>query len=334
MVGKFAEMSGGAGASIHVLDPLTGGNGILVEHGVDPEWSVLGRTTYAAMSPIGAAVLVAEVDQPIGAFDFVDEAEYVESRFYQEWLAPKGYHDMLGALISKSARGIGAVSAIRLKERGRFTAEDREFVGLIAPHIRRAVTISGQLDYRAVNAVGLTALVHQLTAAVCFVDRGGRLLRANPAAESMLSAGELLQARTDRLTVGDRAADRSLQEALAAGSPEPVVFGAHTEAGELFSVSVLALRQERGVSIVIVKSSDQPFPAVGGFLASGFGLSPREISVLLPMLGGAGPQEVADALGISVATVRSHLNRLFQKTGTTRQGELVARVLAAMPPAG
>jgi DNA-binding CsgD family transcriptional regulator len=35
---------------------------------------------------------------------------------------------------------------------------------------------------------------------------------------------------------------------------------------------------------------------------------------------------IAETLGVSIATVKTHLARLFQKTGTSRQAELVALI--------
>jgi len=48
-----------------------------------------------------------------------------------------------------------------------------------------------------------------------------------------------------------------------------------------------------------------------------------------------GVPEVALALGIAVTTVKTHLGRLFEKTGATRQADLVRLVAGyAMPLAG
>jgi DNA-binding CsgD family transcriptional regulator len=41
--------------------------------------------------------------------------------------------------------------------------------------------------------------------------------------------------------------------------------------------------------------------------------------------------ECAGKIGISQATARTHLHRVFEKTGTKRQAELVRKVLAARP---
>ncbi len=43
----------------------------------------------------------------------------------------------------------------------------------------------------------------------------------------------------------------------------------------------------------------------------------------LALLEGGGPRDVAQSLGISFYTVRAHLVRIYAKTATSRQSELV-----------
>jgi DNA-binding CsgD family transcriptional regulator len=47
-----------------------------------------------------------------------------------------------------------------------------------------------------------------------------------------------------------------------------------------------------------------------------------------------GVPEVAPVLGISETTVKTHLGRLFEKTRTKRQADLVKLVAAFMSPLG
>jgi DNA-binding CsgD family transcriptional regulator len=56
------------------------------------------------------------------------------------------------------------------------------------------------------------------------------------------------------------------------------------------------------------------------------------LRVLLAIVEVGGVPEVAAALGIAVTTVKSHLGRLFDKTGVTRQAELVKLVAGYSTP--
>ena len=56
--------------------------------------------------------------------------------------------------------------------------------------------------------------------------------------------------------------------------------------------------------------------------------------VLMMIVDLGGVPEVASVLGVSATTVRTHLQHIFAKTGTTRQADLVKLVSSYMSPLG
>ena len=63
-------------------------------------------------------------------------------------------------------------------------------------------------------------------------------------------------------------------------------------------------------------------------VARTFKLTPTELRVLLAVVEVGGAPEVADALGIAETTVKTHLGRIYGKTGTGRHADL-AKLLAS-----
>ena len=61
-------------------------------------------------------------------------------------------------------------------------------------------------------------------------------------------------------------------------------------------------------------------------------LTGGELRVLLAVAQGLGAKEAADMLGIGEPTVRTHLQRMFSKTGTSRQAELLQLLQSSTPP--
>jgi two-component system nitrate/nitrite response regulator NarL len=53
-------------------------------------------------------------------------------------------------------------------------------------------------------------------------------------------------------------------------------------------------------------------------------LSPREVEILQKIAYGATTKEVADQLGISFHTVKTHLERIFEKLGANDRAQAVA----------
>ena len=67
-------------------------------------------------------------------------------------------------------------------------------------------------------------------------------------------------------------------------------------------------------------------------LSRRYDLTAGELRVLLALIDTGSVAEVARHLGISEGTVRNHLHRLFEKTGTRRQAELVRLVSGLASP--
>lgn len=321
---------GAVAASINRIDPVSRKASLFFEHGTDPAYSASLLSTYAGMSPIGSAVLTAEVDEPLTAFDFIDEDEYLASRFYKEWCAPQGYFDMLGAILMKSPTDVSAISTVRTRSAGRYGAEERAFVGAVAPHVRRAVTISGLLDAREVDHEALATLADALAAAVFVIDAGGRIIRLNPAASNLLATGDIAL-RDGALTMHDTAEQSALRAAIAQSIGRPALLTFRSRAGTTFIASLLAARAQ-GPFVLVVNQQAPQHGAVGAALMKAFALTRRELTVLLALIKGQSIEDAAAELGIEVATARSHLHKIFAKTETTRQGELIHKVMASLPP--
>ena len=78
------------------------------------------------------------------------------------------------------------------------------------------------------------------------------------------------------------------------------------------------------------RSSDEVLASLLPLLQQLYGLTPAEARVAQAMLQGHGLDATAKILDIQRTTARTHLYRLFEKTGTHRQSELV-RLLAGVP---
>lgn len=329
---RYSDVLQAKAASVNILDPVQGKVSLFVEHGTDPAWTALLLSKYAGMSPIGAAVLCAELDQPVSVFDFIDEDEFVDSRFYREWCQPQGYHDMLGALIAKRPSEIGSISATRGLEAGRFEAADRAFAGLIAPHVRRAVTISGMLEQRTIERDGILAIIDHLATAVLIVDSALNVVRTNPAGEALCVEGTVVKVAGGKLGLFGATSQRLLEEALISGATAPQLVPVVGKGGEAYIAAVLTVDAKNGSHAVLFNQQMPDIPAIGQHLSALFGMTPREIAVLMPLIEGRTIDETAEQLGISDGTARTHLKRLLTKTRTNRQSDMLQTIMKAMPP--
>jgi DNA-binding CsgD family transcriptional regulator len=73
-----------------------------------------------------------------------------------------------------------------------------------------------------------------------------------------------------------------------------------------------------------------PFPAE--LFVRRYAITPAESRVMMLLVQGMTISEAAEALGISPPTTKTHLARLFDKTGTSRQADLVRLAMSALAP--
>ncbi|HTL23064.1 MAG TPA: LuxR C-terminal-related transcriptional regulator [Mycobacteriales bacterium] len=84
-----------------------------------------------------------------------------------------------------------------------------------------------------------------------------------------------------------------------------------------------APRATRGLDLI----SDDPAELLALLTAEHAVLTPRECDVLREVADGRTNSEIASALGLSPATVKTHLDHVFAKTGTEHRAAAVARAL-------
>jgi DNA-binding CsgD family transcriptional regulator len=84
---------------------------------------------------------------------------------------------------------------------------------------------------------------------------------------------------------------------------------------------------------VFLREIGDAAPLPGELFVRRYGITPAECRVLMLLTQGMSPHETADALGCSEATVRTHMQRLFAKTGTGGQPDLMRLAMSALAPA-
>jgi DNA-binding CsgD family transcriptional regulator len=82
--------------------------------------------------------------------------------------------------------------------------------------------------------------------------------------------------------------------------------------------------------LLLVTDPERPVHLRDDLMRSQYGFTRAETEVASGLLTGYSVEEIAALRHVSVATVRDQLKRLFGKTGTKRQAELV-RLLGSLP---
>lgn len=270
-----------------------------------------------------------------------------EGRFFTEWAFPAGYLESITWPIARTDRLFGAVSFLKPKENGLATPRELEISSLLAPHVRRAVTISDLLDMRAVANSRATAALDALTVAVVAVDGDARIIHANAAAERLLERGTTIRIVSGLLQATDQDGETALRKAISSATEGALALGAGGIGLPLRSPDltpavayVLPLATgslerrfaPRATAAIFLAPAERSTQTSAEILAGLFGLSPKAARVALAVADNDGRQAAADAIGLGYETVKSHLAAIYEKTGTRNQGELKQLVERLRPP--
>jgi DNA-binding CsgD family transcriptional regulator len=96
----------------------------------------------------------------------------------------------------------------------------------------------------------------------------------------------------------------------------PLTSGRRRQAGEA----------NRAVAAIFIRNTAPNAPPPLEAIAKLYRLTATEVRVLDTLLRVNGVRAMAGTLGLSQATVKTHLHNLFRKTGTSRQSDLVKLV--------
>jgi DNA-binding CsgD family transcriptional regulator len=252
------------------------------------------------------------------------------------------------AILDKSATSSAHVSILRNESNGVADHATRARMQLIVPHLRRAILIGKVIDLKTAASDSLADTVDGISAAMFLVAESARIVHANASGHAMLAQGSILRAVGGKLLPRDASAEQALNEVCAmAGRGDPaegakgIAIPLMASEGTRYVAHVLPLtsgaRRQAGATYaaaaaVFVHKAALDAPSPPEVIRKLYKLTPTEMRVLLAMMQVGGAAAVAETLGIAESTVRTHLLRLFAKTGAKRQSDLIKLVASYTNP--
>jgi DNA-binding CsgD family transcriptional regulator len=168
----------------------------------------------------------------------------------------------------------------------------------------------------------------------------GTIIGQGSVAAAALAADEDLVVRAGRLRIRDRNADQKLQAAIRwAADLGSALFAVRRRgalpivlsAGEGLPTKVWWVIAESGMIWFSMGDQDLVDHRLDG-AAVVYGLSPAQKRVASYVVGGMALDEIASTMEITPNTARTHLQRVFEKTGVRSQPALVRVLLSAVAP--
>lgn len=286
------------------------------------------------------AAVVGDIDAPVATLSHMSEADLQQTPFYQNWAGPQGLREACITKFVHTPDRIGLVSCTTRVSRGIISADEQRFLAMLSPHLRRASLIGDLLDQARVTDRPYREVLDSLAVPIVLTGADGSIHYANPLAEQMFSEQGPIQSQNGMLRGRNPAVAGALLDAIARTAGDDAALGLRgiglpiSSTGHAPAVAYVlplaggtartVLRPACAAIFVSTTTSASPLPEA--VLTTLFGLTPAEARVLLKIGNGHSAAEVASALDIGENTVKTHLKRIFAKTRTRRQADLVRLV--------
>lgn len=277
----------------------------------------------------------------------IEPALLRRTAYFNEFARRYDLVQCLAGVLEMDREAFSVLSINGGERRPRFGRDEAALLTALIPHLQQALRIHRRLSAAEQAAGDAQAALDRLTHGVFLVNARGRVIATNRMADDVLRARDGLWLERGELHASTQAGTTALRRALAAAirtataegmGPGGVLIVRRPSGRPALNVLVApigarppTLGAEPAAAIVFVTDPART-PAPGDdHLCAWFGLTVAEARVACLLLDGEGVGRVSERLCVSRNTVRTHLQRIFAKTNTKRQGELIRVLLSAMP---
>lgn len=257
--------------------------------------------------------------------------------------------------VHRASVDCAALVAFRLGSDPGFEEPERQLMAALGLLLERGFGLAAKREARpgpygrpdAFRPALDSGVLEAIPLAVLMLRADCRFVYANPAARRRLERPAALSLCGDRLTAVQPEEGRRLAAfiaAVAAGEASRegrktgrlLRLGGPAALDTVLRAQRLPVGPDQAGDDALVLCTAAGVADRAGFEADAlqlFGLTPAEARLAFVMAGGANAKEAARALGITPNTARTHIKRIFEKTGARRQADLprLLSLLGLMP---
>lgn len=283
------------------------------------------------------------------------DSDFIRSVYYNEVIRPIGNFYGVLAVLERTPAQSGLIAIGRPHGGENFADDDVVALQMLLPHLARVLDLRRRAGQADLHAAAIETVLDRVDLGVILVDADGRPLYFNRPAEALLAGADGLSVGragiAAALAEDTRRLHRAIAAAAAAGRPGGTIdaagraaaAGAHIRVSRpsgrrpllLTVIPVARARVHAGLAAqvaVFITDPDGAASPAPALLREMFGLTTAEAALAVEISRGQGLDAAADRLSIAKTTARTHLARIFDKTDTGRQAELVRLLLRCGVP--
>jgi DNA-binding CsgD family transcriptional regulator len=268
----------------------------------------------------------------------------MHSEFASDWMRPYRLQDGLFVRLTGGPTPASFLVAAPRRSESFDTAERVKLMSALVPHLQQALRTQNHVKEVAHCARDIGRAIDIVRYGIVIVATDSHVVHLNSAAERILKSGDGLRIRSCRVEAAGVSANVQLH-----GSIRGALYGEKggSRCGNSFTCTRPSAKQPYvihvlpfypdgedlpdGRALLVIMDPEQEPEPPSILLRRLYGMTKAEADVTLRVLRGDGLKPITEELSLSMATIKTHLQHIFDKTGTRRQAELVRLLLAISP---
>jgi len=339
------KLLNGSSAALTYLPKDAAHHEVPLSYGLDDAFMRDYVEKYGDISPFREKINSLAEGRTFARVNHLDDQTFEKTDIYQDFFKEYDIFNYEYHALMRSD-GLMAGFSVTLPKRKRvFSKSDREALDALLPHLKRALSLRLLGLTKPNDHDDLFEAVNTMARAVLVVDQNGHVMTANARAAKIVGANDGLSVdKLGCLTAASQEGTKRLR-AILDGSHSPKRNGNFAFGGVCLlkrpsgrrPLQLLAspLSEKPGfgrdrLTLVFLSDPDEPVNVRESILRELFELTPAEASVASRLATGESVEQICEALKITANTCRTHLKRIYAKTETSRQGELVNLILTSV----
>lgn len=325
----MCEAVGRLTAATTLADPFTRDVRFVGGCNIDPALHALVRERFNTPenNPILRAMIRAKPFELYHGRHYYEPSELIGTAYHEQFMKPAGITDGGGLLHPTPDGRVVCATVGCLDDRPWFDARDGHFIELSLTTIARAVRAMALVSYER----AIERLKGMEPDPAFLLSQAGTIYLANTAGERLLGEADGVRRRRGRLLPrlekDDHAFETRLNDIRAGRRSSAMAIESDGRYTRLVFEPGPQYRDDRTILVSVRHARVMEWTIER--LQECFDLTKREAEVAILLSRGLRTERIAQDLSLSGGSVRIYLKRIFAKTGTGAQAELVAKLLRA-----
>jgi DNA-binding CsgD family transcriptional regulator len=331
----LSQMSEGAGGSLYIF----GKDATMLTASPSARERAIGalKGGFAQRGQGLARVLASSRSSFITERDIMTSDELEQEPLYRDFWRPAGIGSMVVTTIELPTRESLLLLFTRWFQQGPAGRGLIDQLDRLRPHLARSALMTARLQLERARVASKTLAALGLPALI--LDRRGKVLVANDLIEDI--PGFVHWRAYDGVSFNDKAADRLLRDAITtielAQGASVRSFPVRGAEGARMVAHIVPIRLSArdifascAATLILTPLTAPEAPPVE-LVQSLFDLTPAEARVARSLATGDSVEEIATRSGVTLNTIRTQVRGVLEKTGCSRQAEVVSLLAGTIP---